>query len=85
MATISYLDRLLDPVFESFTPALAHKIIALRIDPEMERRVNELRQKANEGTLSSEEDAEYKDFVESVDIVSILQAKAKKFLGRCSG
>ncbi len=80
MPTISYLDRLLDPVVESFTPAVARKIISLRADPELEQHISELRCKANEGTLTPNEDAEYRDFVESVDVMSILQAKARRFL-----
>jgi len=85
MATASYLDRFLDPVMESFTPALARKIINQRVDSEMEQRVALLRQKANEGTLTPEEDDEYKDFVESVDVISILQAKASRFLSQHRG
>ncbi len=85
MATITYLDRLLEPVVESFTPAVARKIVDLRADPELEQHVDELRRKASEGTLTSEEDAEYKDFVESVDMISILQAKARRFLTQHSG
>jgi hypothetical protein len=80
MSTINYLDRILDPVVESFTPAVARKIVDLRADAGLEQRVDELRQKANEGTLTPDEDAEYRDFVESVDIISILQAKARRFL-----
>ena len=80
MATITYLDRLLEPVVESFTPAVAQKIVELRADLELEQHVAELRRKANEGTLTPEEDAEYKDFVESIDVISILQAKARRFL-----
>ncbi len=51
----------------------------------MEQRVALLRQKANEGTLTPEEDDEYKDFVESVDVISILQAKASRFLSQHRG
>ena len=85
MATASYLDRFLDPVVDSFTPALAHKIIDQRVDSEMEQRIALLRQKANEGALTPEEDDEYKDFVESVDVISILQAKARRFLNQHMG
>lgn len=85
MPTASYLDRMLEPVVESFTPAVARKIVNLRADPELERHIGELRRKANEGTLSAAENAEYKDFVESVDVISILQAKARRFLTRRSG
>ena len=33
----------------------------------MEARIVELREKTNAGTLTPEEDTEYKDFVEAVD------------------
>ena len=54
MATTSYLDRMLDPVFQSFTPSLARRIIDLRVDDKVEQRVTELRRKANDGTLTPE-------------------------------
>jgi hypothetical protein len=60
----------------------ATALLALRTDDEVEARVNELRRKANEGTLTSAEDAEYKDFIEAVDVVSIMQAKARRFLSQ---
>ena len=80
MSTVTYLDRLLDPVVEVFTPALARRIVDLRADPELEERIAVLREKANRGTLTPEEDGEYKDFVEAVDVISIIQAKARRFL-----
>jgi len=82
MFTTHYLDRLLEPVAEAFTPEVAHAIVDLRADPETEARINELRRKAQEGTLTPAEDAEYKDFVEAVDVVAILQAKARRFLSK---
>ena len=85
MSAINYLDRMLDPVVESFTPDVARKIVELRADAGLEQRVNELRQTANEGTLTPDEDAEYRDFVESVDVISILQAKARRFLAHRAG
>jgi hypothetical protein len=85
MSAINYLDRMLDPVVESFTPDVARKIVELRADAGLEQRVNDLRQKANEGTLTPDEDAEYRDFVESVDVISILQAKARRFLAHRAG
>lgn len=85
MATATnYLDRLLDPVTETFSPEVARAIINLRADCELEEHINILRQKANEGTLSAEEDEEYKDFVEAVDVISIIQAKARQSLARNS-
>jgi hypothetical protein len=50
----------------------------------LEARIGELRCKANEGTLTPAEDAEYKDFVEAVDLISIIQTKARRFLAKQS-
>ncbi|REJ90213.1 MAG: hypothetical protein DWQ34_17775 [Planctomycetota bacterium] len=84
MTTTTYLDRLLDPVTDAFTPELARAIVDLRADAETEARINLLRRKANDGTLTPEEDAEYKEFVEAVDVLSVIQSKARRFLARRS-
>jgi hypothetical protein len=76
----NYLDRLLNPVADTFSESQARKILEIRADAELQARIEALREKANEGTLSSEEDAEYKDFIEAVDVISILQAKARAIL-----
>jgi hypothetical protein len=57
-------------------------LLELRVDAEVEARIDALRRKANEGTLKPDEDAEYKDFIEAVDVVSVMQAKARRFLSR---
>jgi hypothetical protein len=36
------------------------------------------------GTLTPAEEAEYKGFVEAVDLISIVQAKARRFLAKQS-
>ena len=79
---LSYLGRFLDPVTDAFTPELAHAIVNLRADPELEAHIDHLCQKANAGTLTAAEDVEYKDFVEAVDIISIIQSKARQFLAK---
>ena len=84
MATASYLDRLLEPLTDAFTPQMASVLLDLRADPEVEAHIGELRRKANDGTLTPAEDAEYKDFVEAVDLISIMQAKARRFLAKQS-
>lgn len=82
MATASYLDRLLDPLTNAFTPEVASVFLQLRADSELEAHIEVLRRKANEGLLSAAEEAEYKDFVETVDLISIVQAKARRFLAK---
>ena len=84
MGTMSYLDRLLDPLTEAFTPKMASALLGLRADSELEAHIDELRRKANDGTITPAEDAEYKDFVEAVDLISIMQAKARRFLAKQS-
>ena len=78
----SYLDVLLDLVTECFTADVARRVAGLRIDPETQARVDELADKANEGTLSPEERAEYAEYVEAADLVAILQAKARRVLAQ---
>lgn len=78
--SISYLDRLLEPITDVLTPEVARALVSLHAEPELEAHIDELRAKANAGTLTPEEAAEYKDFVEAVDVISILQSKARRFL-----
>jgi len=79
------LDRLLDPVARCLTVDVARRLAEIRPDPHIQARIDELAAKANNGALSSAEQTEYYGYVEAIDIVSILQAKARKILaGRAS-
>ena len=57
MVPMSYLDRLLEPLTEIFTPKMASALLELRADPELEAHIGELRRKANDGILTPAEDA----------------------------
>ena len=83
MSTTSYLERFLDPITSAFTPEVARRIAELHADDELQAEIDVLRQKANAGTLTPDEEAAYKDFVEAVDLISIVQSKARRFLARC--
>jgi biopolymer transport protein ExbD len=61
-------------------PEFARKLLNLRADNELQARIDELRTKANSGNISSDEALEYQEFVEAVDIISLLQLKARKIL-----
>jgi hypothetical protein len=74
------LDRLLDPVARCFTTDIARQLADIRPDPGTQARIDELAAKANEGTLAPAEQAEYQGYVEAIDIVSIIQPKARKLL-----
>jgi hypothetical protein len=74
------MDRLLDPVARCLTDDVAKRLLEIQTDPETQDRINELAAKANEGLLSSAEQAEYEAFVDAIDVLSILQSKARKAL-----
>jgi hypothetical protein len=74
------LDRLLDSVTECLTPEVAKRLVELRVDPQTQARIDELADKANGGQLSPGERDEYAGFVEAIDLVAILQAKARRLL-----
>ena len=78
--TFNYLDRFLDPMTAAFTPEMARTIADLRADPATQARVDRLAVKANAGTLTAEEDLEYKSYVEASDIIAIIQSKARRYL-----
>jgi len=83
-AELTYLDRLLTPVTQCFTPEVAERLIALRAEPDVQARIEELAAKANDGQLSADERAEYEDYVEAVDLIGILQARACTILAQRS-
>ena len=74
------LDQILDPVAEVFTPELAAKIVELKAEAPLLEQVETWRAKATNGTITPEENAAYQEFVEAVDLIAILQSKARKYL-----
>ncbi len=81
-ASISVIDRLLEPVAACLTPEVARRIAELRADPTLQSRLDELAEKANSGTLSEPEEHEYQSFVDVIDFIGVLQAKARLVLQR---
>jgi hypothetical protein len=80
MDTAAYLDRMLVPVSECFTPEAARKLVQLRADPDLQARIDELADRNTEGVLTEEERGEYETSVRAANLIAILQAKARKFL-----
>ena len=68
---------MLEPVARCFTPEVARQVAALRADLKLQARLDALARKANEEELTEEEREEYQAYVEAIDLVSILQAKAR--------
>jgi hypothetical protein len=77
---IAILDKVLEPVARCFTPAVAKQIAELRADPPMQARIDELAAKCNEGELTEIEKREYQAYVDALDLLGLLQAKARAML-----
>jgi hypothetical protein len=81
IATV-HLDRLLEPLAASFSPEVAAKVAALRADDAMQSRIDYLAERSNEGLLTVEEREEYATYLNAIDVVAVLQAKARSILRR---
>jgi len=76
------LDDLLDPLVGSFSRRVAEKMLSLRADRKTQKRIDQLAEKANEGELTEVERQEYEAYVQAIDLIGILQAKARGYLKR---
>ena len=79
------LDRFLDPVVSCLTPDVAQSIASIGIDAQTQARLDELADKANLGALTEEERVEYEEYIEGMDLIGILKAKARKVLEQPTG
>ena len=76
------LDHFLRPFTECLTPEVAQRIVNLQLDSHSQARLDELAAKANEGQLTDNERQEYEEFVEGIDLMGILKARAQTVLAR---
>jgi hypothetical protein len=75
---------ILDRIFESFgrvlTPEVARKLARYRLDADTQADIDRLARKCNEGKLSGQERQEYETYVQIIDFIALLQAKARALL-----
>jgi hypothetical protein len=76
------LDRMLDPLRDVLTPALARRLVRFRADAATQARVQELADKCNEGELTPAERREYAAYVRAIHVISVLQSKARRALAK---
>jgi hypothetical protein len=74
--------RLLDPIVESLSSDVAGKLVKLKFDAKTQRKIDKLARKCNAGKLTEEEHREYGAYVQTIEFISILQAKARAILKR---
>jgi hypothetical protein len=80
MGAIDIYTRLLDPLHECFTPALARRLRDLRADPGLRRQIQDLAEKCNEGSLTADERVQYESIAHAIQFMTALQSKARRFL-----
>lgn len=80
----SVLEMLMEPVGQCLTPEVASRIFSLRADSELQSRVDQLADKANAGTLNSDERTQYDVYLRYANFVTLLQLEARKLLSRSS-
>jgi hypothetical protein len=76
------LDRLFDPLGRILSPEVARKLADYRLDAKAQTHIDRLARKCNEGQLSDQERREYETYVQTIDFIAILQAKARAVLKR---
>jgi hypothetical protein len=76
----SAFDRATQPIFGIFSPEQVHQIADYHADQSLQDRIAQLADKANEGELSHEEQAEYEGYVHANRFVAMLQAQARRRL-----
>lgn len=79
---VNALSQLLEPIEQIMPVEFARQLAALRATAATQDRIDELADKYNEGLLSGEERLEYDAYVEAIDVISILQAKARSVVAR---
>jgi hypothetical protein len=76
------LSQLLEPISQMMPIEFARELAAFRATPDVQARIDELADKCNEGQLTAGERAEYNAYVDAIDVISILQAKARAAIAR---
>jgi hypothetical protein len=85
MSTVAvHLERLLEPFADCLTPDVAAKIANMRADDAVQARIDYLADRANEGSLTPGEEEEYAAYLQAIDVIAVLQAKARSQLRRQS-
>jgi hypothetical protein len=79
-----HLDRLLEPFADCLTPEVAAKVADLRADDATQARIDYLADRANEGQLTDQERDEYAGYLHAIDVIAVLQAKARSHQRRAS-
>ena len=79
------LDQLVGPLGDCLTPESARRLLALKADPKLLARVENLAGRHTRGELTAAEIAEYGGYVYFDTFVAILKSKARQLLAASRG
>jgi hypothetical protein len=79
--TATTLDALMAPVTDCLDAKALHSLSELRASPEASERMEWLAGRANEGSLTAAERAEYESCIQFANFLGVLQSKARKKIG----
>ena len=79
------VERLLSPLGECLTPETARRLLALKADPDLQLRVDEMATRHTEGQLTADEQSEYGRYVTYASFIAILKSKARQLLASPNG
>src|SRR5262249_41349791 len=75
MKTGSGLDQFVAPLGDCLTPESARRLLALKANPKLQARVDDLAARHSRGLLTPEEQAEYSGYVYFDTFLAILKSK----------
>jgi hypothetical protein len=71
------LSRWLEPVGQALNDDAARRILDLRVDDEMQARVDELADRNTEGLLTPDERSEYEALIAIAAMINVMKGKAR--------
>ncbi len=78
------LDRFLEPLADCLSPEVAVKVANFRADDVTQTRIDYLADRANDDLLTDDEREEYSGYLHAIDVITVLQAKARSQLRKQS-
>jgi hypothetical protein len=78
------MEEMLEPLSAALTPESARVLSGLQAKPSMQRRIDELAARCNEGSLTNDERIEYETYVRIGNLFALIKAKAKRLLAESS-
>jgi hypothetical protein len=83
MIASTVLDHLFEPL-AALAPPAAQAIVDLRLDPDVQSKLDELAALANRGELRPEDRELYEQYVEGLDVLAVIKSKARAALRRAA-